>query len=200
MKLQTWKDYFCNPSILPFGRLKQEDDEFWGQHRFQRKKKKICDAVQSCYFWGNLNRTIHPNQSLKKLYTKKTKEVGSSYWKKNEGVKQGKFLRIILTALAPREKPICSFLGMCECGSMHAGMYMLEVNEQFLVLSHSPVTWDLCLSMQASITVCTTVNNFFFHMGPRDQTWVQAKHFSNEVNCSSCLFYACLGTPDSSNS
>lgn len=48
--------------------------------------------------------------------------------------------------------------------------------------------------------MCTTVDNFFFHMGSRDQTWVQAKHFSNEVNCSSCLFYACLGTPDSSNS
>lgn len=144
VKLQTWKDYFCNPSILPFGRLKQEDDEFWGQRRFQRGKKKICEVVQSCYFWGNINRTIHPNQSLKKLYTKKTKEVGSSYWKKNEGVKQGKFLRVILTALAPKEKPICSFLGMCGCGSMHAcACRYVYVRGKRTVSGVVPLTSDL---------------------------------------------------------
>ena len=56
-----------------------------------------------------------------------------------------------------------------------------------------PLTSDLesiCVCpCRLELQMCTTVDNFFFfkNMGSKDQTTVQAKHFSNEVNCSNCF-------------
>lgn len=104
------------------------------------------------------------------MYTKTTKEVGSSYWKKNEGVKQGKFLRVILTALVPKEKPICSLLGMGGCGSMHAcACRYVYVRGKRTVSGIVPLTSDLgsiCVCLcRLALQVCTSVNNFFL-------TWI----------------------------
>lgn len=64
-----------------------------------------------------------------------------------------------------------------------------------------PMTSDLgsvCVyPCRLELQVCTTVDKVFY-LGSKEQTPVQAKHFSNAVNWSSWLFYACHGIPDSS--